>query len=126
MLHAPVDSTLPLRPLTSASELDAGVDRSSATPVLFFKHSHTCGRSAMALSEVADFLVAPEGPVEAYLIDVREHRDVSNAIASRFGIRHESPQALLLHHGTVAWHGSHFRVTAEALKAALRAVAPAK
>ncbi|MEM7357326.1 MAG: monothiol bacilliredoxin BrxC family protein [Acidobacteriota bacterium] len=46
-------------------------------------------------------------------------RDVSNEIAQRTGVKHESPQALLMRDGTVTWHASHWSIQAEALQEAL-------
>ena len=43
------------------------------------------------------------------LIVVQHARPVSNAVVERFGVRHESPQALLLRDGRVVWHASHWR-----------------
>jgi bacillithiol system protein YtxJ len=40
---------------------------------------------------------------------------VSDQVAARFGIRHETPQAILLREGRVVWSASHFRITAETL-----------
>jgi hypothetical protein len=35
-------------------------------------------------------------------------------------VRHETPQALLIQDGRVVWSASHFRVTADAVGAALQ------
>ncbi|MBI3491696.1 MAG: DUF2847 family protein [Acidobacteria bacterium] len=64
-------------------------------------------------------LAGPPLPADVYLVDVWAHRPVSNAIAARLHIRHESPQVLLVDHGHVMWSASHFRVTARALRAEL-------
>ena len=70
---------------------------SSTHPVLVFKHSLTCGTSAQALDELADHLEHADGPHAHYaLVTVQTHRDVSTAISARLGIRHETPQALLI------------------------------
>jgi bacillithiol system protein YtxJ len=42
---------------------------------------------------------------------------VSDAAAQRLGIRHETPQAILLRDGRVVWNASHFRITAIELDA---------
>ena len=94
---------------------------SSAHPVLVFKHSLTCGTSAQALDELADHLEHADGPHAHYaLVTVQTHRDVSTAISTRVGIRHETPQALLIMGGRVVWSASHFRVTAEAIAKAIQ------
>jgi len=53
------------------------------------------------------------------LITVQSHRKVSDAAADRFGIRHETPQAILLRDGRPVWNASHFRITAETLARAI-------
>jgi bacillithiol system protein YtxJ len=44
---------------------------------------------------------------------------VSDAVSQRFGIRHETPQAILLRNGKVVWNASHFRITASQLNQAV-------
>jgi bacillithiol system protein YtxJ len=61
--------------------------------------------------------------LESAVVLVVENRKLSNAVANRFGIRHESPQALLIKDGLVVWHASHWSITSEALGAALRSYA---
>jgi len=48
-------------------------------------------------------------------VDVRAHRPLSQAIAARTEVTHESPQVLLLRRGVPRWHASHFAVTADAI-----------
>ena len=59
-------------------------------------------------------------PPQYALVTVQTHRAVSNAIAQKLGIRHETPQALLVKDGRVVWSASHFGVTAAAVEDALR------
>jgi bacillithiol system protein YtxJ len=90
----------------------------SPRPVLIFKHSPSCGLSAQAYEELLAVL-ASKPAADIYVIDVLAHRIVSRAIAARFGVRHESPQALLIQNGQLLWSTSHFGVTAQAIRAAL-------
>ncbi len=57
--------------------------------------------------------------VPVYWVEVKGHRALSQEIASRLGIVHESPQAILLRRGTPVWHASHAAVTAGAMDSAL-------
>jgi bacillithiol system protein YtxJ len=52
-------------------------------------------------------------------VTAQTHRDVSNAISARLGVRHQTPQALLVRNGLVVWSASHFRVTANAVQDAI-------
>jgi bacillithiol system protein YtxJ len=103
-------------------ELMTGVDefeRLLAEPLaIVFKHSTACGISARAHDETERFLTEhPERSV--HKVEVLESRGLSDFIEARTGIRHESPQLLVLREGKVVWHGSHGRVTAEAIAACL-------
>lgn len=46
------------------------------------------------------------------MITVQSHCSVCDSVAQRLGIRHETPQAILLRHGRPVWSASHFRITA--------------
>lgn len=82
--------------------------------VILFKHSPTCPVSWMAHREVVKFLTGqPTAPL--YLISVRQRRDVSQHIEQVTGVRHESPQVIVLRGGQVIGDASHDDVTAELL-----------
>lgn len=108
-----------LRVLTTPGDLDAAIAGSAGRPLLLFKHSLTCGTSAYAHEEVEAFLAQPSGSVDACAVHVQTGRAVSNAIAERFGIRHESPQLLLIVEGRVVWHASHHRITRREIAGAM-------
>lgn len=83
-----------------------------------FKHSPTCGLSAMALTEVDRFRAEyPQQRIEQ--LDVFADRAQCDAIEAETGVRHESPQLLVFVGSRVVWHASHRKVTASALAAAL-------
>lgn len=94
--------------LTEIDEIDQLIQQSHDGPVLIFKHSLTCGISTAAFREYERYLAdnADDG-VDHRLIEIQHSRPVSTAVAERTGVRHESPQALLLHGGKVVWHASH-------------------
>jgi len=108
-----------LTALSTTEELEAAVAASAGRPLLLLKHSLTCGTSAYAREEVEDFLAQPQCPIDAYVVHVQTGRAVSNAVAERFGIRHESPQLFLIVDGRVVWHASHHRITRREIAAAL-------
>jgi bacillithiol system protein YtxJ len=109
--------------LQHIDELDLLLAESSQRPLLLFKHSAACGTSFEALDELIDHLNDERLPARYAMITVQTHRDLSTAIAKRLGVRHETPQALLIREGRVVWSASHFRVTADAVHAAIRAQA---
>lgn len=106
--------------LQDLNELDTLLAESSQTPLLLFKHSMSCGTSFEALDELIDHLNDERLPARYAMITVQTHRDLSTAVAKRLGVRHETPQALLIREGRVVWSASHFRVTGGALEAAIK------
>ena len=104
--------------IETLDDLATAIASSSARPTVIFKHSASCGLSAQAFHSIGELLDQQPPDANWFLLPVRS-RAVSTAVATQFGIRHESPQALVLVDGKVAWHGSHFRATAASIAAAL-------
>ena len=115
-------------------ELDKLLTESETRPLLLFKHSYTCGISAEAFDELiahlngggprsGDVGISNDVRAKYAVVTVQTHRDVSNAVTMRLGVRHETPQALVIRERQVIWSASHFRVTADAMHAAIRAAA---
>jgi len=109
------------RLLTSVDELDPVVAGSFTRPVLFFKHSLTCGTSAWAHEELEALLDGQPLAADVCVVHVQASRALSTLMAERFGIRHESPQALLVQNGQVVWHASHHRLSEAGMAAAISA-----
>ena len=101
-------------------ELHRLIAESESRPVLLFKHSYTCGVSMEALDELVLHMNESATGAEYAMVTVQTHRAVSNAVAQKLGVRHETPQALLIKDGKVVWSASHFRVTAAAVEDAIR------
>lgn len=102
--------------LESPEQIDEIVARSQAKPVVVFKHSTRCGVSHMAqhnLEHKWDF--QPED-LDFYYLDLIRHRPVSNAVAETFGIRHQSPQILVVRNGEVIYHTSHHMISVEVIR----------
>ena len=96
-----------MRRLTSTAGLDALL--AEPGPLLLFKHSTQCPVSAAALEEVEAW-----GGDYVYL-DLLAHRDVSNAIAAKLNVRHESPQAIFVKAGRAERVLNHDEITRDAL-----------
>ena len=110
-----------LTPLANVTDLEAAIAESRERLVLLFKHSRYCGVSCEALDELHAHIGAAAGQTAYKIITVQTHRPVSDAAAQRLGVRHETPQALLLRDGRVIWNASHFRITATELDRATSA-----
>ena len=115
-----------LTPLEHVDALHQLLADSQSRPVLLFKHSYSCGVSMEALEELVTHLAdrvetrgTDRSAPQYAMVTVQTHRAVSNAVAQKLGVRHETPQALLIRDGRVVWSASHFRVTAAAVEHAI-------
>lgn len=102
--------------LTQIEQLDAIVTASAEKPVVIFKHSTRCSISRMALKNFEREYNLEESEVAPYFLDLLEHRDISNEIAQKFQVIHQSPQLLLIKNGKSVYDVSHSEIDAEALK----------
>jgi bacillithiol system protein YtxJ len=104
-----------LQHLRTPESARAVFDASERAPVFIFKHSTACGLSDQAHAEFRAFLAsAPEG-FSYYRLDVLESRAVSDLVEDLAGVRHESPQVLVLWRSRCVWHASHRGVRESAL-----------
>ena len=84
---------------------------SSKKPVIVFKHSNACSISARAYREM-------EKLDNVNILEVQSARAISNEVANLTGVRHETPQVIILRDGKAVWNASHFDVVAaDVLKA---------
>ena len=79
---------------------------SKQKPIIVFKHSNACPISSRAYRELEKF----DGQVN--ILEVQSAREVSRELANLTGIRHETPQVIVLRDGKAVWNASHFDVTA--------------
>ncbi len=109
-----------LEALHDTARSEALVADSGQHPLLIFKHSVTCGTSMSAYEELEQYLASADARVRHALVTVQTSRQVSDHVAVRLGVRHQSPQAILVRSGEVVWTASHHRITADALTVAVR------
>ena len=98
--------------LTDQTAADALID--SDQPAWIFKHSAACPVSAAARRQF-DAFRADRSELPAGVVTVQTDRPVSNHIAKRTGVRHATPQAMLVQGGEVLWHASHGAITEDRL-----------
>lgn len=79
--------------------------------VLLFKHSTRCSISSMALNRL-ESKWKDQDHIPAYYLDLLNHRDISNEIATLFEVEHASPQVLLIRNGVCIYHNSHNGISA--------------
>lgn len=86
------------------TELNNLVETSFIKPQVIFKHSTRCSISIVVknrleknASDLADF----------YYLDLLAHRGISNLVADKFSVYHESPQILVIKNGDCIYDESH-------------------
>lgn len=108
------------RELTTEAEWEEALRASGDKPVLVLKHSTRCPVSTAAIEEYEAYLAdRPAEGVDYVLVKVIEARPVSNKIAEDLGVKHESPQMILVKDGAKYWATSHWSVTKKHMQAVL-------
>lgn len=100
-----------LEQLTALEELDTA---SFAHPIVIFKHSTRC-----SISDVAKARLDREdnlNGVDFIYLDLIKHRDISNALAEKYNVHHESPQILLIYKGECVYDESHIGISMAEIK----------
>lgn len=103
-------------PLDQAEQLDQLVEESKSQYVLIFKHSTRCGISRFSLNNFESEFKPDPSKVSLYFLDILNNRALSNAVASRFDVVHQSPQVLLIRNTNIIYAESHGRISAEDLQ----------
>lgn len=83
------------------------IERSQTQPILIFKHSTRCSISAFALNRLIEGNEALKLRMEVHYLDLLQFRGLSNSIAEKLKVHHQSPQAILLSNGEVIGSCSH-------------------
>lgn len=94
--------------LNQLAQLDEINEQSKTKAQVLFKHSTRCSVSSFAkrilTSEFSDVL---NEKMDVHYLDLIAHRDISDAIANKYSVEHESPQVLLIVNGSCVYNASH-------------------
>ena len=107
---------IPWNRLTSVNQLIEIEKESFYQPIAIFKHSTRCGTSSMALRQFESQFETDNMSVKLYFLDLLSFKDISNEIAIRFQVFHESPQLIVLKDGNTIHHSSHHQIDAGLLE----------
>lgn len=109
------ESVLNWKAISVGEEIENILAVSNEKPQVLYKHSTRCATSYFALKSLQNISDIKREKAEFYMIDVISQRELSFYIADKLGIRHESPQLIILNKGEVTWHGSHQLVQADSV-----------
>ncbi|GAB3027805.1 bacillithiol system redox-active protein YtxJ [Niabella terrae] len=91
--------------LVDMPSLDQINAKSNDRPQLIYKHSTRCNISTVVKNRLNKTPLSEH--IDFYYLDLIAHREISNAIAERYQVRHESPQVLLISKGVCIYNESH-------------------
>lgn len=89
---------------------------------VIYKHSFSCSISIFAKNRIEADIENLSNEADFHFVDVRINRSISNYVAEKSGVHHESPQLLIIRDGKVLWNGSHNRVQTEPIKNTLNKI----
>ncbi|WP_026449808.1 bacillithiol system redox-active protein YtxJ [Aequorivita capsosiphonis] len=107
---------IPWHVLGEMDQLDEIVEQSKTKPVAIFKHSTRCGISRGVLKLLEKNYQLTDDQLKLYYLDLLQNRDISNEIAARFKVPHESPQMIVIKNGIVVHTESHHGIDASHLE----------
>lgn len=106
--------------LDSEEKVAEVIHLSDSKPQIILKHSISCPTSAMVKSRFDRSPVVENA--DYYLLDLWNYRAVSDFVAQKFGVRHESPQILIIHRGQCIYHESHYGIVVEKIATSIAAI----
>ena len=96
--------------IESENDLKVAIENSYARKIAIFKHSTSCFISKTVLRNFEkdiESLEQTDDIAELYFLDLLAYRSLSNKIAEDLGIRHESPQLIVVENGKAINNASH-------------------
>jgi bacillithiol system protein YtxJ len=97
--------------LSGEEELNELIESSDTLLACIFKHSTRCPISTMVRSRLENGWKAENDNIIFYSLDVLKHRGLSDLIADKFSITHQSPQLIILKNGKVVHDASHTSIS---------------
>jgi len=116
------ESTIIWHPMKDLNQMAEIEKQSFEKPVFIFKHSTRCSISRMALKQFEGHYAIGEEEADAYFLDLLSYRNISDDIARRFGVVHQSPQLVLIKDGKCVFTASHADINAEELKEKIESI----
>lgn len=107
---------VPWHQLNKMEQLETIIEESGSKPVVIFKHSTRCGISRAVFRMFEKNYDFTDEQMRLYYLDLLQNREVSNEIANKFEVHHESPQLLVIKDGKAVFNTSHHSIEPNLLK----------
>jgi len=102
--------------LTEENQFEEIDEISESKPVVLFKHSTRCGISMHAKHNLESNWNFTQEEVELYYLDLLNYRNLSNLIADRYQVVHQSPQIIVIKNGKAIYDISHNAISNEVIR----------
>ncbi|MDR6405517.1 MULTISPECIES: bacillithiol system redox-active protein YtxJ [Chryseobacterium] len=99
--------------IESEEGLKNAIENSFNHRIAIFKHSTSCFISKTVLRNFEKEIENLDQKVELYFLDLLKYRSISNKIAEDLGVRHESPQLIVIENGKAINSASHQHISAD-------------
>lgn len=99
--------------LENLEDLNAALNQSHQNSIAIFKHSTRCGTSLHAKEKLESEASLIKENIDFYYLDLLRFRSLSNEIAEKFNIIHQSPQLIIIKDEKVVFHISHLAINSE-------------
>ncbi|RQO40488.1 bacillithiol system redox-active protein YtxJ [Chryseobacterium sp. KBW03] len=93
--------------IESEEDLKKAIEDSFQNKIAIFKHSTSCFISKTVLKNFEREVEHSDKPVSLYYLDLLANRAISSKIAVELGVRHESPQLIVIENGKPINNASH-------------------
>ena len=110
--------------IKSESDLDKIIEQSflENQGVAVFKHSTRCSISSVAKTRLESSWDFDSEKLPIYYLDLISYREISNLIAKKFDVEHESPQLLIIKDGECFYHESHMSISVKNVHSGLQSL----
>lgn len=99
--------------LETLDDLKSILNQSHQNYVAIFKHSTRCGTSLYVKDKLESEASLIKENIDFYYLDLLRFRSLSNEIAEKFNVIHQSPQLIILKDEKVVFHTSHLAINSE-------------
>ena len=101
--------------INNEGSIEEIIEASKEKPQIIFKHSTRCGISSFAKERIENGYDQIKGKADFHYLDLLNYRNISNFIADRLNVIHQSPQIIILKDGEVVHSVTHHSIQAEGI-----------
>ena len=102
--------------LNEEEQLNTIIEESKKQPVAIFKHSTSCGISHSIKHRLEGDWDFEANELKFYYLDLLAFRPISNEVANRFGVIHQSPQVIVFKDGAPTFSTSHHGISVSSIR----------